>query len=248
MSPIQPIRRAVLVDADPDTAFEIFTERIGSWWPLADKGVFGEGSTVAFTNGRLVEQASDGTQDVWGTVTRWEPGAAIAFTWHPGLPVEESTQVEVTFVAADSQTLVSVEHSGWEHRADPSAARAQYEQGWPTVIDCYRKAVAPALARTDATWIALVHRPGPAAPTYGSVFEEPLFAEHLAFLGRMRDAGYLVAAGPLGDSQGEGMTVLRLPGAGGLEQAHKLATENDVSVASGLFTVTVRHWQVGLTG
>src|SRR5580704_16471225 len=58
--------------------------------------------------------------------------------------------------------------------------------------------------------------------------------------GRMRDAGYLVAAGPLGDSQGEGMTILRLPGAGGLEQANKLATENDVSVASGLFTVTVR--------
>jgi uncharacterized protein YciI len=64
----------------------------------------------------------------------------------------------------------------------------------------------------------------------------------------MRDAGYLVAAGPVGDGRGEGMTILRLPGVDRLEQARKLATEDDVSVASGFFTVTVRHWQVRLTG
>jgi uncharacterized protein YciI len=248
MSQVPPIHREVLVEADPATAFEIFTERIGFWWPVPDKSVFGEGSTVAFTDGRLVERALDGREDVWGTVTRWEPGAAVAFTWHPGLPVEEMTHVEVTFVAADDQTLVSLQHTGWERRADPSAMRAHYDQGWPHIIDCYWQAVASASDRTGATWVALVHRPGPAAPMTGSVFEEPLFAEHLAFLQRMRDAGYLVAAGPLGDGRGEGMTILRLPGVDRLEQARKLATEDDVSVASRFFTVTVRQWQVRLTG
>ena len=131
---------------------------------------------------------------------------------------------------------------------EAKAPRPRRDQGWPHIIDCYRQAVASASDRTGATWVALVHRPGPAAPMTGSVFEEPLFAEHLAFLQRMRDAGYLVAAGPVGDGRGEGMTILRLPGVDRLEQARKLATEDDVSVASGFFTVTVRHWQVRLTG
>jgi uncharacterized protein YciI len=60
----------------------------------------------------------------------------------------------------------------------------------------------------------------------------------------MREAGYLVLAGPLGDAPGEGMTILRLPGPGRLAEAARLATEDDASVAGGFFAVTVRPWQV----
>ncbi len=90
--------------------------------------------------------------------------------------------------------------------------------------------------------MALLHRPGPAAPA-GPVVEDPRFAEHVAFLNRMREAGYLVAAGPMGDAAGEGMTILRLPGADQLAAATRLATEDDASVAGGLLAVTVRWWQ-----
>jgi uncharacterized protein YciI len=62
----------------------------------------------------------------------------------------------------------------------------------------------------------------------------------------MQKAGYLVAAGPLSDELGDGMTVLRLPGADQLAEATRLATEDDLSVTSGFFTVTVRPWQVVL--
>jgi uncharacterized protein YciI len=92
--------------------------------------------------------------------------------------------------------------------------------------------------------VALLHRPGPAAPAGAALFGDPGFAEHVAFLTRMRDAGYLVAAGPLTDVPGEGMTILRLPGAGQLDRATELATKDDSSVAGGFFTVTVRPWQV----
>ena len=37
------------------------------------------------------------------------------------------------------------------------------------------------------TWVALLHRPGPAAPREGSVFKDPRFTEHIAFLARMRE-------------------------------------------------------------
>ena len=94
------------------------------------------------------------------------------------------------------------------------------------------------------TWVALLHRPGPAAPPDGSVFDDPRFADHAAFLNRMREAGYLVAAGPMMDAAGEGMTILRLPGTGQLARATMLATEDDASVVQGFFAVTVRPWQV----
>ena len=94
------------------------------------------------------------------------------------------------------------------------------------------------------TWVVLLHRPGPAAPRDGSVFKDPRFAEHIAFLARMQEAGYLFAAGPLIDEAGAGMTILCLPGEGQLEEAARLATEDDPSVAGGFFTVAVRPWHV----
>jgi hypothetical protein len=60
VSTIPPIRREVLVDADPATAFEVFTASLGRWWPLAELSVYGDGATVAFTGGHIVERSADG--------------------------------------------------------------------------------------------------------------------------------------------------------------------------------------------
>jgi uncharacterized protein YciI len=97
------------------------------------------------------------------------------------------------------------------------------------------------------TWVALLHRPA-ANVADDRVTADTRFGDHLAFLHRMTDAGYLVAAGPMADRPGEGMTVLRLPGKDRLEEATRLATEDDQSVASGFFTVEVRPWHVVLHG
>ena len=147
---------------------------------------------------------------------------------------------------AGGQTLVRLEHAGWEAFADPAAARAEYDQGWPLVLDCYHEYVS--VGRGGETWVALLHRPGPAAPRTGSLFEDPRFGQHVAFLNRMREAGYLVLAGPLGDAAGEGMTILRLPGPDRLDVAIRLATQDDASVAGGFLAVTVRPWRVMMQG
>jgi uncharacterized protein YciI len=244
VSTVPPIRREILVDADPAAAFEVFTAGLGQWWPLEEFSVHGKGATVAFEDGQIVERSPDGEAAVWGTVTSWEPPAAVAFTWHPGQPAERASQVVVTFGTEGAQTLVRLEHAGWDAFADPAAARAEYDHGWPVVLDCYREHVSGGGGETGDTWVALLHRPGPAAPRTGSLFEDPRFGQHVAFLNRMREDGYLVLAGPLGDVAGEGMTILRLPGPGRLAEATRLATEDDASVAGGFFTVTVRPWQV----
>ena len=183
-----------------------------------------------------MERSASGDAAVWGTAYLWEPAAALAFSWHPGGPPDQATHVEVTFAQADAQTLVTLTHTGWERFADPVAARAEYEQGWPVVLGTYRDHVAhheqdestlegtlEGAARAESspagssaagsspassgaaeggpdeggeTWVALLHRPGPAAPEGDALFGDPRFAEHVAFLTRMRDAGYLVAARP----------------------------------------------------
>ena len=98
------------------------------------------------------------------------------------------------------------------------------------------------------TYVALSHEPGPDAPRDESLYRHPVFAEHLAFLQRMQAQGFLVAAGPIAGSAGEGMTILRLPGANQLQEAARLASEDDLSVASGFLKVSLRPWKVLLAG
>ncbi|HXP55191.1 MAG TPA: SRPBCC domain-containing protein [Streptosporangiaceae bacterium] len=270
MSTVPPVRREILVDANQATAFEVFTHDIGRWWPVADNSVYGAGGTVTLADQEIVERSADGHSALWGTITRWEPPAAVSFTWHPGQTPDRASRVEVTFAAAPGgaaaepagQTLVTLVHTGWDSFDDPAAARADYDQGWPPVLGRYADHLGTLLPPPDApsapdapgsaggeageTWVALLHQPGPAAPTEGSLFDAPGFGEHFAFLTRMRDAGYLVAAGPLADEDGAGLTILRLPGANRLDEARRLAAEDDLSVAGGFFTVAVRPWHVVL--
>jgi uncharacterized protein YciI len=261
VSTVPPIRREILVDAGPATAFEVFTDDIGRWWPVGEVSVYGAGGTVTLANQEIVERSADGHSALWGTITRSEPPIAVAFTWHPGQTADRASHVEVTFAPAGDQTapqtLVTLVHTGWDSFDDPAAAQAEYDQGWPVVLGRYSGHLGtllpppgepsePGDSEPGETWVALLHQPGPAAPAEGSLFDDPGFGEHFAFLTRMRDAGYLVAAGPLADEDGAGMTILRLPGADRFDEARRLATEDDVSVASGFFTVVVRPWHVVL--
>lgn len=137
-----PVRREVIVAASPSRAFELFTARIGDWWPLAEFSVFGDG-TVAFEGSRLVERKGD-EESTWGTVTSWDPPASVAFSWHPGYGQEQATDVHVTFEADGDQTLVTLVHTGWERMTDPDASAAEYNSGWPDVLAGYAALVTAA--------------------------------------------------------------------------------------------------------
>ncbi len=95
------------------------------------------------------------------------------------------------------------------------------------------------------TWVALMHTPTDPSVA-GGVFADPRFGDHVAFLQRMAETGYLVAAGSFADRPGNGMAILRLPGPDRFDEAVRLATVEDLSVASGFFTAEVRPWSVVL--
>jgi uncharacterized protein YciI/uncharacterized protein YndB with AHSA1/START domain len=267
---IAPLRREVRVRCDQATAFELFTAHIGAWWPLRSHSVHGSQASVAFEDGRLVERVGT-TADVWGTVLAWDRPRGFRMTWHPGHPPEPATEVAVSFEPDGEGTLVTLVHSGWERLPlEGYAPREEYEHGWPVVLGHFVDTVAgpgadgeadgetdgeadgEADGETDGetdgeSWFALHHRPGTALAEGGSVFAHPLFGEHVAFLGRLRDRGWLVAAGPVSPQDGVGMTVVRLPTEQGPELV-ALAREDDRSVAGGLLTVDVEPWDVRFTG
>ena len=126
--------------ADPLRAFGVFTA-IGLWWPLSVRSVLGPGSAVGFVDGRLVEWSPHGETAVWGTSIGWVPGEAVALTWHPGRPPQAAGRLTVRFIAAGPQTLVTLNHSGWEGYDDPVAARHDYNQGWPRMLGLLRDQV-----------------------------------------------------------------------------------------------------------
>jgi uncharacterized protein YciI len=250
VSSLPPIRREIVVAADPESAFATWTDRIGEWWPIAELSVHGAGGTVAFDDGAIVERSQTGDTATWGSVTEWEPGRLVAFTWHPGRDPERASRVRVSFEPVEAGTLVVLEHDGWEVFAEPDVARTEYGEGWPMVLAGYCSVAEAVAAPAQVTWVALQHRPGPDAPG-GSVVADERFAGHVAFLTEVQRRGWLVAAGPFadpgegdGEGDGEGMTVLRVPGDNRLEEVTRLANEHDAAVTSGLLAVRVRPWQV----
>ncbi len=252
MAQLPPIRRQVVVPSSVEVAFDVFTEEIALWWPLEDHSVYGKGGDVAFRDGRLVERAADGDGEaVWGTVLDWQPPHRLRLTWHPGAGADRASEVEVRFAAiTDDQTLVTLEHSGWERLPNPGDAREEYGRGWPAVIGSYARragaAVRPGDAGAGPVWLALVHTAGPALAPGTSPFAHPDFPEHIAFLRKLRERGVLLAAGSL-DGPATGMTVIRVPDPADIAEYTRMAQEEDQSVARGLFLVRVRPWHVALT-
>lgn len=139
----EPVRKIVRVACPVDHAFRVFTEEVGSWWPVASHSVGGESSTVRFEpgpEGRLVETLDDGRERVWGWVLDWDEPHGFLISWHPGedcarTQVNEATEVEVTFSPDGDGTRLELVHRGWERLGDRApAAQDGYDTGWTFVL------------------------------------------------------------------------------------------------------------------
>jgi hypothetical protein len=149
-APIAPVVKFVEVACPPDRAFEIFTFGIGQWWPLLTHSVYrNEAASVVMGAGigaEIVETSATGERSTWGTIVTWEPGRSVAFTWRPGLPVEQTTDVVVRFTPTERGTLVELVHTGWERWEDSVSQRDNYDVGWvPLLARFADRASAPEL-------------------------------------------------------------------------------------------------------
>lgn len=139
-----PIVKTVEVPCSAAEAFEVFTARIGSWWPLdsfAASVRFGRPALDATieprVGGAVYETMHDGGRDDWGEVLVWAPGRAFACTWMPGNNKASPTRVDVAFEdIPGGRCRVTLTHSGWEAWGDKAReARDGYDGGWATVFE-----------------------------------------------------------------------------------------------------------------
>ena len=71
------LRKVVSVKAPREVAWRVFTERMGSWWPLATHKI-GKAKAVDAViepraGGRWYERGDDGSTCDWGRVLSWSP-------------------------------------------------------------------------------------------------------------------------------------------------------------------------------
>ena len=113
------VRKVMNVQASPAVAWRVFTERMGTWWPLA---VYKIGKTNAVDaiiepriGGRWYERGDDGSTCQWGSVLSWEPPSRLVLSWDidanwqydPDL----KTEIEVRFIAEGRDaTRAELEH------------------------------------------------------------------------------------------------------------------------------------------
>ncbi len=153
VSRIEPIRRTLIVRSDPGHAFDLFTEGMGTWWPLdaysravsefADHHV--QATRLEFQarlGGSILEHVSDGRVLPWGEVIAWEPPSRVLMAWRPHSQPEPPTDVEVTFTARADGTLVRLDHRGWERLSDAfrQGLYPIYVRGWPPTLERFRAA------------------------------------------------------------------------------------------------------------
>ena len=149
---VEPIRTSVRLGCSVEHAFETFTAGIGTWWPLGTHSVavMMDGSGAPETavleprvGGRLYERTADGREADWGEVLVWEPPRRVVIAWQPNPTADAPTEIDVRFSRAGGETLVELEHRGWERLGELAAqARGEYANGWPLVFGRYAEAAA----------------------------------------------------------------------------------------------------------
>ena len=152
-APTASVRRTIQVNVPIEKAFEVFTKKMGAWWPathhIAPKA-FTEIVIEPRTGGRWFEHDADGAECEWGRVLAWEAPKLLVVSWQLqpdwkfSADMARASEVALEFFAEGPEaTRVEFEHrhikrhgEGWEKlRAGVDAAG-----GWTAILELYREA------------------------------------------------------------------------------------------------------------
>lgn len=138
------IVKSVVLPLVPAAAFDLFTLKIGAWWP-ADRRHTQDPTSEIFllADGRFYERARDGREVELGSVRSWDRPNRILLDFFIASGPERPTEVEIAFAAKDGGTQVTVTHRPkpvseaiWLQRAP------RYEQSWSVVLTALARAAA----------------------------------------------------------------------------------------------------------
>jgi uncharacterized protein YndB with AHSA1/START domain len=148
------VHKAITVAVPQQRAFDVFTTRMTSWWPMDSHRI---GETVPEevvlepqAGGRWFERAADGAECDWGRVLEWEPPARVLLAWHLDADWRyepdpaKATEIEVRFAAEGPETTrVELVHRGLEvhgDRAQEVREAIDSPQGWSGLLAAFGQA------------------------------------------------------------------------------------------------------------
>jgi hypothetical protein len=141
------------VRAGLDHAFRTWTTRAGLWWPR-DHTVSGDPESVVFepfVGGRILERGRDGSEHVWGTITRWDEPHRVDYRWHLFFDPSEATFVRLSFEPVDGATRIRIEQTGFAALGEPGRRRREGNVGgWSAVVDAFTARLAADAERSRA--------------------------------------------------------------------------------------------------
>jgi uncharacterized protein YndB with AHSA1/START domain len=135
------VRKSVVVAAPVERAWDVFTDKLATWWPLDTHSIGKERIEEMVLErregGRLYERHNGGGEESWATVLAWEPPRRLAFSWEI---TEPATEVEVRFTPEGEGTRVDLEHRGWERLGEEALRRSgNYNTGWEYILGRYER-------------------------------------------------------------------------------------------------------------
>jgi uncharacterized protein YndB with AHSA1/START domain len=147
------VRTEVVVEAPPERAFRVFTEKAENWWPPdhhIGKAPMKSVMMERRENGRWYELGTDGSQCEWGRVLVWDPPRRLVLAWQLTsewkFDSEFVTEVEVNFTPVDkTRTRVALEHRNLERFGmQEEAVRKAIgsPDGWPGMLEKFAATVA----------------------------------------------------------------------------------------------------------
>ena len=148
---MEPVRKEVVVEAPPERAFRVFTDKFNAWWPRdhhIGKVEMEKAILEPRAGGRWYEVGVDGSQCDWGKVLVWDPPKRLVMAWQlnhewqydPALV----TELELRFTpVGPMQTRVELEHRNLERFGEHAGKMRDAlgsAQGWMTHLALFAEA------------------------------------------------------------------------------------------------------------
>jgi uncharacterized protein YndB with AHSA1/START domain len=146
------VRKVMRVQAPPAVAWRVFTEKMGTWWPLGHYKIGKAPAVDAIVEprvgGRWYERGDDGNTCDWGTVLAWEPPSRLVLSWDISADWQPDpalkTEIEVRFIAEGKEaTLVELEHRHLDRygpRRDEMRRVFDTEGDWGRLLEMFARA------------------------------------------------------------------------------------------------------------
>jgi hypothetical protein len=137
----QPILIEFQLPCSAVEAFDLYAQRIGSWWPSRFTA-HGDGLETIIIEpaigGRVYERGHDGSVCDWGVVRSYEAGSELVHSFHLAQDAQHPSEVAVHFTGAPAGCHMRFEHRGWT--ADNVHERRKFESaggGWDVVLGSF---------------------------------------------------------------------------------------------------------------